>query len=141
PEEAIAGVAHALKDHDEPLRPAQLKHEVKASAAKRTRAVNLLEQAGAVTTTDDGRLEYLDPDLTTEQAVEQAVDVAEIHRLIVSSRIEMMRGYAETTGCRRQYLLGYFGEQLPHPCGNCDTCEAGTTQPGSTDEGFVIILL
>jgi ATP-dependent DNA helicase RecQ len=48
----------------------------------------------------------------------------------------MMRGYAETTGCRRQYLLGYFGERLPGPCGNCDTCDAGTAEhhePG-TDE-------
>lgn len=40
----------------------------------------------------------------------------------------MIRGYAETTGCRRQYLLGYFGEQLPEPCGNCDTCAAGTAE-------------
>ena len=31
------------------------------SPAKRTRAVNLLEQAGAVGTSEDGRLEYLDP--------------------------------------------------------------------------------
>jgi ATP-dependent DNA helicase RecQ len=31
-----------------------------------------------------------------------------------------MRGYAETTQCRRQFLLGYFGEQLDEPCGNCD---------------------
>ena len=27
---------------------------------------------------------------------------------------------AETTQCRRQFLLGYFGEQLDQPCGNCD---------------------
>ncbi|MGY1837532.1 RecQ family zinc-binding domain-containing protein [Blastococcus sp. SYSU DS0510] len=40
----------------------------------------------------------------------------------------MVRGYAETTGCRRQFLLGCFGEQLPHPCGNCDTCAAGTAE-------------
>jgi ATP-dependent DNA helicase RecQ len=46
----------------------------------------------------------------------------------------MMRGYAEATGCRRQFLLGYFGEQLPHPCGNCDSCEAGTAQDRSTDD-------
>ena len=46
-----------------------------------------------------------------------------------SSRIEMMRGYAETDGCRRQFLLGYFGEDLPEPCGNCDTCEDGSAAP------------
>ncbi len=68
--------------------------------------------------------------------MERAVDAAETHQRLIRSRIEMMRGYAETTGCRRQYLLGYFGEQLDHPCGNCDTCAAGTAeeQPAGDDE-------
>lgn len=47
---------------------------------------------------------------------------------IDESRLEMMRGYADTTGCRRQYLLRYFGESLDEPCGNCDTCDAGTAE-------------
>jgi ATP-dependent DNA helicase RecQ len=64
--------------------------------------------------------------------VQRAVDVAEARERLIQSRIEMMRGYAETTGCRRQYLLGYFGEQLPHPCGNCDTCDAGTAEEQPT---------
>ncbi len=38
----------------------------------------------------------------------------------------MIRVYADTTRCRRQYLLSYFGEYLPEPCRNCDTCAAGT---------------
>jgi ATP-dependent DNA helicase RecQ len=135
PEGALGEVAHVLKSHDEPVQPEQLKEEVTVAAAKRTRAVNLLEQAGAVATTADGRLDYLDPDLSAAQAVERAIDAAEIHQRLVRSRIAMMRGYAETTGCRRQYLLGYFGEQLPQPCGNCDTCEAGTVegQPAHDD--------
>lgn len=29
--------------------------------------------------------------------------------------------FLETAGCRRQSLLGYFGEHI-EPCGNCDNC-------------------
>jgi len=32
----------------------------------------------------------------------------------------MMRRYAEHTGCRRSFLLTYFGQDYPGPCGNCD---------------------
>jgi ATP-dependent DNA helicase RecQ len=128
PEDALHEVAVALDGREEPARTAELGEELDVSAARRTRAVNLLEEAGAVGTTEDGRLEYLDDDLPPEEAVAEAVSVAETHQRLIHSRIEMMRGYAETTRCRRQFLLGYFGEQLPHPCGNCDTCEAGTAE-------------
>jgi ATP-dependent DNA helicase RecQ len=33
-----------------------------------------------------------------------------------------MLGLCEITTCRRQSLLNYFGDTLPGPCGNCDTC-------------------
>jgi ATP-dependent DNA helicase RecQ len=133
PEEALKELARNLHDHQEPVRPADLAQEVEVSASQRTRAVNLLEQAGAVITTEDGRLEYLDQEIEPEQAVDDAVEVAETHQQLIHSRIEMMRGYAETAGCRRQFLLGYFGEQLRQPCGNCDTCEAGTAQTQQAD--------
>jgi ATP-dependent DNA helicase RecQ len=32
----------------------------------------------------------------------------------------MMRRYAEHTGCRRSFLLTYFGQDYRGPCGNCD---------------------
>jgi ATP-dependent DNA helicase RecQ len=52
--------------------------------------------------------------------------------------VEMMRGYAETQDCRRQFLLSYFGELLDEPCGNCDTCSDGTAeeQPDADDSPF-----
>jgi ATP-dependent DNA helicase RecQ len=36
-------------------------------------------------------------------------------------RLNALIGYCEAPGCRRQILLGWFGEQS-QPCGNCDTC-------------------
>jgi ATP-dependent DNA helicase RecQ len=133
PEQALAEVVRALGEHDEPVRAAQLKDEVDVSGAQRTRALNLLEEAGAVSTDVDGRLSYTDPGHTPAESVREATQVAEAHQRLIRSRLEMMRGYAETAGCRRQYLLGYFGEQLDNPCGNCDTCDAGTAEPRSTN--------
>jgi ATP-dependent DNA helicase RecQ len=38
-------------------------------------------------------------------------------------KLEALVGLAETAGCRRARLLGYFGEALSHAqCGNCDNC-------------------
>lgn len=38
-----------------------------------------------------------------------------------SRRLDALVGFCETTSCRRQALLRYFGES-PDPCGNCDVC-------------------
>jgi ATP-dependent DNA helicase RecQ len=133
PEETLREVTMAVTAAAEPLRPADI--DIGGSAASRTRAINLLEQAAVIITTPDGRLEYLDHDLSAAEAVGRAVDVAETNQRLIRSRIEMMRGYADTTGCRRQFLLGYFGERLPEPCGNCDTCEARTATAEPVDEG------
>jgi len=40
-------------------------------------------------------------------------------------RVEMMRAYAETPRCRRQFVLNYFGEAYDPPCGTCDNCRSG----------------
>ncbi len=37
-------------------------------------------------------------------------------------RLNALLGLAEAKHCRRQTLLGYFGETLEAPCGNCDLC-------------------
>jgi ATP-dependent DNA helicase RecQ len=44
---------------------------------------------------------------------------------VEESRVDMMRSYAETSDCRRQFLLNYFGEDFDDPCPNCDNCLAG----------------
>jgi len=41
---------------------------------------------------------------------------------IEQRKLDALLGYCETVACRRQVLLGYFGEAYEGPCGNCDTC-------------------
>ncbi|MEE4659710.1 MAG: DNA helicase RecQ [Halieaceae bacterium] len=47
---------------------------------------------------------------------------SEEHKRAEQHRLNAMLGLCEITSCRRQALLGYFGEELHEPCGNCDTC-------------------
>lgn len=127
--EVLTAVAGALRQHtasDGAIEPSVLKDELELSHTRLTNAINLLEQAGAVDVDGQGRLHYTDPRLKVDTAVTHATEVAQTHTRVDRSRVEMMRGYAETTGCRRQFLLGYFGEALPKPCGNCDTCTSGS---------------
>ncbi len=37
-------------------------------------------------------------------------------------RLDALLAFTETSGCRKQALLGYFGETAP-PCGACDRCQ------------------
>jgi ATP-dependent DNA helicase RecQ len=45
------------------------------------------------------------------------------HKRRQSQHLDAMLALCETVQCRRQQLLGYFG-QPSEPCGNCDTCLA-----------------
>ncbi|GAA1143987.1 RecQ family ATP-dependent DNA helicase [Nocardioides aquiterrae] len=60
------------------------------------------------------------------EPVDGVLELAEAHRNLERSRVEMVRAYAETARCRAEFLVGYFGERLERRCGACDTCRAGT---------------
>ncbi|MCW2697965.1 MAG: recQ [Modestobacter sp.] len=105
-----------------------LREETGRAATPLVRELNLLEQAGAVVLDEEGTASPAPDAPDPGEAAAVARQLAEAHQRVDESRVEMMRGYADTTGCRRQYLLGYFGQQLDEPCGNCDNCSAGTAQ-------------
>lgn len=50
----------------------------------------------------------------------------------MGQHLDAMLALCETVACRRQNLLGYFG-QSSDPCGNCDTC----LTPADTWDGLV----
>lgn len=123
-EGVIRSVLAHLRRADGPVRLTHLKKALDVGAKRVTGAVNLLEAAGVLTSGRRG-VAFAE-DVKTGVAVRRAEETSDTLERIERSRIEMMRGYAETDGCRRQFLLGYFGEELAEPCGNCDTCDAGT---------------
>jgi ATP-dependent DNA helicase RecQ len=140
-ESALLAVVRVLHGHRGAMPATELAEATELSPTKLTRLVNLLEQAGAVRVGKDGRIAYLTKGPKPADAVDRAIELAEAKQRVDRSRIEMIRGYAETTGCRRQFLLGYFGEELPRPCGNCDTCAMGadaapTTEPTGASHAF-----
>ena len=54
------------------------------------------------------------------------------------SRLDMMRRYAEHKGCRRSFLLSYFGQDYPGRCGNCDNDLAARIDEAPTAEPFAV---
>jgi ATP-dependent DNA helicase RecQ len=133
----VAGLvqAAAAAGIDEGVDVKDLREETGRAATPLARDLNLLEQVAAVVLDEDGAAHPADNAPPPGEAAAAARELAEHHERVDQSRVEMMRGYAETTECRRQFLLGYFGEQLDEPCGNCDNCSAGTAQehPGPAD--------
>ena len=69
------------------------------SARAVTSIVNLLEQAGSVAVDGDGSVLDTAPYVPVDEVADQGVEVAEARRRVERSRLEMMRGYSETTGC------------------------------------------
>jgi ATP-dependent DNA helicase RecQ len=119
----IAQVLDALRHHDGPVAPAELQDETDLSQTKLTTAVARLEDARAVEVLADG--EVAPADDPPEDAVRVAAEAEAKRQSFDRSRVDMMRGYAESDGCRRALVLSYFGEPFEPPCGNCDNCEAG----------------
>ncbi|MFI6736971.1 RecQ family ATP-dependent DNA helicase [Nonomuraea sp. NPDC050451] len=134
--EALLRVATLVREHAGTVPAGELAALLKVSTSNLARLVNLLERAGALTVTHTGDLRYASRTLTPEQAAARASELDEARRRVDDSRIDMMRGYAETRSCRRRFLLHYFGEPYAGTCGTCDTCEnSPAPQPAPASDG------
>jgi ATP-dependent DNA helicase RecQ len=137
-EEQVRQVLDAILMNDGPATADDIADMVALSQSKQIAALNRLVEAGAVKRLPDGTYEA-EPgaeDAAVDAVVAEAVGAQAKRREYDRSRVEMIRAYAELTGCRRQHLLSYFGEELAEPCGNCDNCESGVAQAASADAPF-----
>lgn len=53
-------------------------------------------------------------------------------------RLAKMEDYCHATGCLRNAILRYFGEEAKEPCGHCGNCEASGGRADVTDEAALI---
>ena len=84
-----------------------------------TLALARLVDVGAAAWAADGRVRWTGAmDVAGALAASRAESARE-HE-VERSRLEMMRRYAEHGGCRRSFLLSYFGQDYRGPCGACD---------------------
>lgn len=60
-------------------------------------------------------------DVVQQRRMIDESDASEDFKRLARNRLEALVGLVETTSCRRQHLLAYFGEPAK-PCGNCDNC-------------------
>jgi ATP-dependent DNA helicase RecQ len=109
--------------------PAELAEDVDLSRSKVLEAVSRLEEVGFVEVSDEGDVVQRDDAPPLQEAVEEGAEASEEREEFEKSRLEMMRSYAEHDGCRRDFVLSYFGEEHEAPCGNCDNCDAGLVEP------------
>jgi ATP-dependent DNA helicase RecQ len=109
-----------------PATKAQLKQRTGLGPRKLGQLLGLLEQVGAATTGAGNKVTVPVFAPLPAAAAEAALAEHGRRQVVQRSRTDMMRGFAETRACRTQVLLAYFGEELKHPCGHCDTCAEGT---------------
>ena len=124
--EAVARVAAALAAGQ----------RIESGARQQTAALVRLVDLGAATWRADGEVRWTGA-MTVAAAL--AASEAETQREdeIERTRLTMMRRYAEHSGCRRSFLLSYFGQDYPGPCGNCDN-DLAPAEPAPAGVPFAV---
>ena len=124
--EAVARVAAALAAGQ----------RVELDTRQQITALVRLADLGAAAWPADGDIRWTGT-MTVAAAVAASQAETEREDEIERTRLTMMRRYAEQTGCRRSFLLSYFGQDYPGPCGNCDN-DVAQTQAQPADVPFEV---
>jgi ATP-dependent DNA helicase RecQ len=101
---------------------------VEPGARQQTAALVRLADLGAAAWQADGQVGWTGA-MSVADALAASEAETEREDEIERTRLTMMRRYAEHTDCRRAFLLSYFGQDYPGPCGNCDNDVAHAQDP------------
>jgi ATP-dependent DNA helicase RecQ len=127
-------VAAVLEAAQRPVPVAEVRAALDLTDTTLAQVVTRLEDVGAVEQRSDGTIAYVEDGPEPLDAVHDASAAQEQRASVDESRLTMMRSYAETRGCRRRFILTYFGEPAADECFSCDRCIANAAKAASTDE-------
>jgi ATP-dependent DNA helicase RecQ len=105
-------------------------------ARQQTAALVRLADLGAATWQADGEVRWTGT-MSVTAALEASEAETQRQNEVERSRLVMMRRYAEHTACRRSFLLSYFGQDYPGPCGNCDN-DPAHAEPARGEVPFAV---
>lgn len=118
----LESVANSLVSHHGPATAEELAKSTALSARKVINILHKLEESGAAEELESGEVRLVKGQ-TTAQIAEAANRQQKFLKDLKTRRLQQMQLYAEARGCRREYLMRYFGDDFTGPCGNCDRCE------------------
>ncbi len=116
-------VALLIADQEGPVEPEKVSEQASLSERKLVTALHRLEDVGALDVLPTGEVQ-LATDADVTEAARAAAAEQDRRREIKRQRLRQMQEYADTSACRREHLLRYFGDDFTGPCKNCDNCEA-----------------
>jgi len=124
----LSAIVKIVREQRGPVSRTKLKDLTGLGVRKLGQLLALLEQVGGVAVGRGGKLSVPRFAPKPAEAAEAALERHERHQRVQNSRLDMMRHFAESTQCRSQVLLAYFGEHLDRPCGHCDNCATGLAE-------------
>ncbi|WP_420032582.1 RecQ family ATP-dependent DNA helicase [Streptomyces sp. cg28] len=132
--DTLLRVMDTVRAHKDGVSGTALRDETALSQTALTSLLHLLEEAGGVQFAAEGVVHAV-PGARRDTCAEEALRIAGARVRLERSRLEMMRSYAETNGCRRRHLLGYFGEvPAKKNCAGCDVCAPARPEAASRAE-------
>lgn len=127
-------VAAVLEAAQRPVPVDEVRDALSMTETVLAQVLSRLEDVGAVEQSADGTVAYVDGAPAPLDAAHEASAAQDSRAVVDESRLTMMRSYAETRGCRRRFILTYFGEPAQEECFSCDRCIANAAR--ATDMGI-----
>lgn len=129
-EDSLRELLAALRSADGAPDAAGIRKTTGLTQRKLSGLLNQLLEVGAVRERS-GKYRAVADD--ADQVIADVVEHRKRRQEVDRSRVEMARQYAEYRGCRRRFLLGYFGEEREGLCDACDNCDSGRSAENHDD--------